>query len=80
MFNQVCFLIGISSITFFGTPGMKETEVSLRTAARQESLGGGQGIFKCNCTGNCITKGCKCYKAGLKCNSRRQNQKSCTNK
>ena len=31
MFNQVCFLIGISSITFFGTPGMKETEVSLRT-------------------------------------------------
>ena len=33
-----------------------ETEVSLRTAARQESIGGGQGIFKCNCTGDCITK------------------------
>ena len=33
-----------------------ETEVSLRTAPRQESICGGQGIFKCNCTGNCITK------------------------
>ena len=57
-----------------------ETEVSLRTAARQESIGGGQGVFKCNCTGNCITKRCKCYKAGLKCNSRCHNQRSCTNK
>ena len=33
-----------------------ETEVSLRTAAKQESMGGGQGYFKCNCTGNCQTK------------------------
>ena len=38
-----------------------EIEVSLRTAARQESIGGGQGYFRCNCTGNCITKRCKCF-------------------
>ena len=33
-----------------------ENEVSLSTAPRQESICGGQGIFKCNCTENCITK------------------------
>ena len=57
-----------------------EIEVSLRTAARQESIGGGQGYFRCNCTGNCITKRCKCFKADLKCNSRCHNQRCCTNK
>ena len=57
-----------------------EREVSLRTAAKQESMGGGQGYFKCNCTGNCQTKRCKCFKANLKCNSRCHNRRCCTNK
>ena len=57
-----------------------EIEVSLRTAARQESIGGDQGIFKRNCTGNCIIKRCKYYKASLKCNIWCHNQRSCTNK
>ena len=57
-----------------------EKEVSLRMAARLESIGGGQGFFKCNCTGNCTTKRCKCFKASVKCNSRCHNQRSCTNK
>ena len=57
-----------------------ETEISLRTAAKQESMGGGQGYFKCNCTGNCQTKRCKCFKANLKCNSRCHNRRCCTNK
>ena len=45
-----------------------DIEISLRSAARSESFGGGQGYFRCNCTGNCKTKRCKCYKAELKCN------------
>ena len=57
-----------------------DKEISLRAAARLESICGGQGIFKSNCTGNCITNGCKCHKAGLKCNSRCHNKRSCTNK
>ena len=57
-----------------------EKEVSLRAAARAESIGGGQGYFRCNCTGNCKTKRCKCYKDNLKCNSRCHNQRSCCNK
>ena len=55
-----------------------DKEISLRAAARLESICGGQGIFKSNCTGNCITNGCKCHKAGLKCNSRCHNKRSCT--
>ena len=57
-----------------------EQEISLRSAARQESISGGQGYFRCNCTGNCQTKHCKCFKAELKCNSRCHNQRSCYNK
>ena len=53
-----------------------EQEISLRSAARQESISGGQGYFRCNCTGNCQTKRCKCFKAELKCNSRCHNQRS----
>ena len=57
-----------------------ESEVSLRAAARAESIGGGQGYFRCNCSGNCKTKRCKCFKENLKCNSRCHNQRSCSNK
>ena len=56
------------------------TEVSLRSAAKQESIGGGHGYFKCNCTVNCLTKRSKCFKAELKCNSRCHNKRCCTNK
>ena len=31
-----------------------DKEISLRAAARLESIGGGQGIFKCNCTGTVV--------------------------
>ena len=31
---------------------LMDKEISLRSAARLESIGGGQGVFKCNCTGN----------------------------
>ena len=55
-------------------------EISLRAAAKAESIGGGQGYLRCNCTGNCKTKRCKCFKENLKCNSRCHNQRSCSNK
>ena len=57
-----------------------ESEISLRAAARAESIGGCQGYFRCNCSGNCKTKRCKCFKDNLKCNSRCHNQRSCCNK
>ena len=53
--------------------------LSLRAAAKEESMGSGQGFFKCSCTGNCITKRCKCLKAARKCNSRCHNRRSCKN-
>ena len=51
--------------------------LSLQTAAGAESMGGGQGFFKCSCTGNCTTKRCKCVKDGRKYNSK--NKRSCVN-
>ena len=56
-----------------------ERTVSVRTAAREESMGGGQGFVKCNCTGKCITKRCKCLSSGRRCNSRCHNKRSCDN-
>ena len=55
-------------------------EISLRAAAKAESIGEGQGYLRCNCTGNCKTKRCKCFKENLKCNSRFHNLRSCSNK
>ena len=53
--------------------------IPLRTAASEESMGGGQGFFRCTCTGKCITKRCKCFKADRKCNSRCHNRRTCNN-
>jgi hypothetical protein len=52
--------------------------VSLRTAAKELSMGSGQGFFCCTCTGKCVNKRCKCYKAERKCNSRCHNRRTCT--
>ena len=57
----------------------RDKKVSLRMAAGLESMGGGQGFFKCNCTGQCNTNKCKCVKANRKCNSRCHNMRSCAN-
>ena len=53
--------------------------VPLRTAAKEESMGGGQGIPKCNCTGNCLNARCSCKKESRRCNSRCHNKRSCAN-
>ena len=53
--------------------------VPLRTAAKEESMGGGQGVPKCNCTGNCLKARCSCKKESRRCNSRCHNKRSCAN-
>ena len=51
----------------------------LRTAAKEENMGGGQGVPKCNCTGNCLNARCSCKKESRRCNSRCHNKRSCAN-
>ena len=43
---------------------------SIREAVKELSVGGGQGMTKCNCTGKCYNGRCSCKKANLLCNSR----------
>ena len=60
-----------------------ENTIPLREAVKSLSQGGGQGYTKCNCAkGNkqCQTNRCKCFKNGLKCNSRCHNSLNCKNK
>ena len=42
----------------------------LRTAANEQSQGGGQGFTKCGCTTSCNANNCKCFKSNVICNSR----------
>ncbi|CAF0900363.1 unnamed protein product [Brachionus calyciflorus] len=42
----------------------------IRQAVNELSIGGGQGMVKCNCTGQCMTNRCTCKKSNLLCNSR----------
>jgi len=59
-----------------------DADIELRQAVQHESLSGGQGFVKCNCTGRsrCEVNRCKCFKAGVKCNSRCHSTLSCANK
>ena len=54
--------------------------ISLREAARKNSIGLGQGFFKCNCKTGCTTKRFKCLNAKKICNSRCHHSNSCKNK
>ena len=54
--------------------------IAPRTAAINESIVGGQGIFQCKCKGACNTKQCICFKNGRKCTSAcHRNSKCCLN-
>ena len=55
-----------------------DKEIGLRQAVQQGSKCGGQGFSKCNCTQS--GKQCKCFKAGLKCNSKCHASMTCPNK
>ena len=43
---------------------------SVREAVKLLSVGGGQGMLKCNCSGQCDSNRCSCKKNNLICNSR----------
>ena len=47
-----------------------ETSISIREAASQQSLSGGQGFFKCSCKSKFSSNRCKCKKNGVLCNNR----------
>ena len=55
-------------------------EVSLREMARSQSMGHGQGFFKCNCKHTCLSPRCGCKRNGVKCNSKCHNSSPCDNK
>jgi hypothetical protein len=56
------------------------TEISVREAARLQSIGNGQGCAKCSCKTGCARKTCKCVRSNVLCNSRCHNSNSCQNK
>jgi hypothetical protein len=56
-----------------------ETSISVREAASQQSLSGGQGFLKCSCKSKCSRNRCKCKKNGVQCNSRCHSSGSCDN-
>ena len=57
-----------------------DIKVGIREAIRVLSIGGGQGMLKCECKLQC-QKRCKCKSAGLLCNSRcHGGNNKCTNK
>ncbi|KAK6195883.1 hypothetical protein SNE40_001219 [Patella caerulea] len=61
----------------------RDVEVGLRQAVQSESRCGGQGYAKCNCAASgkqCQTNRCKCFKSGVKCNSRCHSSTTCPNK
>ncbi|XP_041365670.1 uncharacterized protein LOC121380767 [Gigantopelta aegis] len=61
----------------------RDGEVGLRQAVQSESRCGGQGYAKCNCAASgkqCRTNRCKCFKSGVKCNSRCHSSITCANK
>ena len=57
-----------------------DKEYAIRTIATSQSLGTGQGFFKCSCKQNCQTNRCKCFKNNVLCNSKCHNSSSCGNK
>ncbi|KAL4120194.1 hypothetical protein QTP88_012924 [Uroleucon formosanum] len=57
----------------------QEKQISLRSAATEQSIGNGQGFFKCTCITKCTTNRCICRKNGVLCNSKCHQNQSCTN-
>ncbi|XP_076031184.1 uncharacterized protein LOC143019434 [Oratosquilla oratoria] len=53
--------------------------ITLRQALRS-TASGGQGFFHCDCSKQCQTNRCKCFKAKKLCNSRYHNSLTCKNK
>ncbi|XP_045450666.1 uncharacterized protein LOC123659494 [Melitaea cinxia] len=62
---------GICNQTFLEVADVNQgSEISLRTAATEHSVGSGQGFLRCSCYKNCSTNRCQCKKALILCNSK----------
>ncbi|CAF1109465.1 unnamed protein product [Brachionus calyciflorus] len=82
--NLVCRIVDIDhekSLYQLACEAGLTRKLSVRQAVREISIGGDQGMSKCNCTGGCLTNRCSCKKSGLLCNSRCHGANSnCKNK
>ena len=60
----------------------EEPKLSIRSAAKADSITGGQGMLRCNCgaSSRCQTARCKCFQHERKCNSRCHQSLACANK
>ena len=56
------------------------TEISVRQAARLQSIGDGECFAKCSCKTGCARKTCKRVRSNVLYNSRWHNSNSCQNK
>ncbi|XP_022160133.1 KRAB-A domain-containing protein 2-like [Myzus persicae] len=65
---------------FITLSDVPDGDICLRKASESQSLGNGQGFFKCTCQQKCTTKRCICLKNNLLCNSKCHPKSSCTNK
>ncbi|CAF1013044.1 unnamed protein product [Brachionus calyciflorus] len=69
MFARNCFdLVKDSNILL--NIRTDKTVKGVRAAVTELSIGGGQGMIKCNCTSQCSTNRCSCKKSKLLCNSK----------
>ncbi|KAF2891804.1 hypothetical protein ILUMI_14369 [Ignelater luminosus] len=55
-------------------------EISLRQVSSAQSLTGGQGYIRCNCSRKCKSNRCKCKAKSLLCNSKCHRSTDCYNK
>ncbi|XP_060859794.1 KRAB-A domain-containing protein 2-like [Metopolophium dirhodum] len=70
----------VCSENLLAVEAVPNESITLRSAATAQSLGTGQGFFKCTCTKKCDTKRCVCRKKEVLCNSKCHNSLTCTNK
>ncbi|RNA30650.1 KRAB-A domain-containing [Brachionus plicatilis] len=60
----------VSLNLYMAEPDILNPKVAVRQAANELSIGGGQGMVKCSCNGQCMTNRCGCKKSQLLCYSR----------
>ena len=65
---------------FLKSSDIPDKTVALRTVARKESIGDGQGFTRCGCHTGCDENRCSCFKSKRLCNSKCHNSLSCKNK
>lgn len=65
---------------FLREEDVPNTNLPLRTVAKEAAIGTGQGFMRCVCKKGCMSKRCLCKKSGYLCNSKCHDSFSCNNK